>query len=356
MSVPGVATVSAPAPLVRADEAWRIGILGAGQAGERQALGFAAHPRARVVAVADVAHERAAALAARVGGVPAADERALLDLGIDVLVVATPHHVHVAPTEAAAARGVHVMMEKPIATTLEDGRRIVATARDAGVRLATSFVHRFREEIVRAKRWVDGAGALQIGRETMATRRTPAHPKWLTDPVAAGGGVLMYSAIHGVDRLRWFFADEVVEVTARSRRYTGDHDAVEDGIAVLLAFARGGAATLTANAPTYPNDPAVWETEVHGRDAMVRARTRGFAETSGKHGQDRYEAGQDAETARPHYNFERQAADFIAALEDGRDPSVNGEDGLRALEICLAAYRSAATARPVAIADLRGGS
>ena len=100
----------------------------------------------------------------------------------------------------------------------------------------------------------------------------------------AGGGVLMYSAIHGVDRLRWFFADEVVEVAARTRRYAGDHDEVEDGVAALLTFAGGGAATLTANAPTYPADPAVWETEVHGRDAMVRMRTRGFAETNGKAG------------------------------------------------------------------------
>jgi predicted dehydrogenase len=334
---------------------WRVGVIGAGQAGERQALGFAAHPEAAVVGVADLDPARAQALAATVGGRAVGAWPELFDVGIDVLVVATPHHVHVAPTEAAAARGVHVMMEKPIATTLADAERIVAATRDAGVRLATSFVHRFREEAVRAKRWVEAAGPLQVGRETMATRRTPAHPKWLTNATMAGGGVLMYSAIHGVDRLRWFFADEVVEVAARTRRYAGDHDQVEDGVAALLSFAGGGAATLTANAPTYPADPAVWETEVHGRDAMVRMRTRGFAETNGASGAQRYEPGGDAETARPHYNFERQAADFLAAVDAGRDPSVTGEDGLRALEICLAVYRSAATGRPVAIEELRRG-
>lgn len=334
---------------------WRIGVIGAGQAGERQALGFAAHPDAAVVGVADLDATRAEALAARVGGRAVGDGSELFALGIDALVVATPHHVHVAPTEAAAARGVHVMMEKPIATTLAGAERIVSVARDAGIRLATSFVHRFREESVQAKRFVEAAGPLQVGRETMATRRTPAHPKWLTNATMAGGGVLMYSAIHGVDRLRWFFADEVVEVAARTRRYAGDHDAVEDGVAALLTFAGGGAATLTANAPTYPADPAVWETEVHGRFAVVRMRTRGFAETNGTAGAQRYVAGGDAETARPHYNFERQAADFLAAIDAGRDPSVTGEDGLRALEICLAVYRSAATGRPVAIDDLRQG-
>lgn len=334
---------------------WRIGVLGAGQAGERQALGFAAHPEAAVVGVADLDRARAEALTAKVGGRSVGAWTELFDLGLDVLVVATPHHVHVAPTEAAAARGVHVMMEKPIATTLADAARIVAASRDAGIRLATSFVHRFREEAVHAKRFVEAAGPLQVGRETMATRRTPAHPKWLTNATMAGGGVLMYSAIHGVDRLRWFFADEVAEVAARTRRYTDDHDEVEDGVAALLSFAGGGVATLTANAPTYPAAPAVWETEVHGRDAMVRMRTRGFAETNGKAGAQRYEAGGDEETARPHYNFERQAVDFLAAIEAGRDPSVTGEDGLRALEICLAVYRSAELGRPVVIDELRQG-
>jgi UDP-N-acetyl-2-amino-2-deoxyglucuronate dehydrogenase len=335
---------------------WRVGVVGAGQAGERQALGFAAHPDAAVVGVADLDASRAQSLAARVGGQVVGAWQDLFALGLDVLVVATPHHAHLAPTEAAAARGVHVMMEKPIATTLADADRMLAVAREAGIRLATSFVHRFREEAVQAKRYVEAAGPLQVGRETMATRRTSSHPRWLTDATMAGGGVLMYSAIHGVDRLRWFFADEVVEVVARSRRYAGDHDEVEDGVAALLTFAGGGVATLTANAPTYPADPAVWETEVFGRDAMVRMRTRGFAETNGRAGARRYVAGGDEETARPHYNFERQAADFLAAIEAGRDPSVTGADGLRALEICLAVYRSAETGRPVALHDLRGGA
>jgi UDP-N-acetyl-2-amino-2-deoxyglucuronate dehydrogenase len=332
----------------------RIGVIGAGQAGERQALGFDAHPDARVVGVADLDLARAERLAGPLGATALADWRDLFALGLDVLVVATPHDLHVEPAEHAAAHGVHLVMEKPIATTLADAQRIVDVAREADLRLAVSFVHRFREESQRAKAWVERAGTLQVGREAMSTRRTPAHPRWLTSARSAGGGVLMYSAIHGVDRLRWFFADEVAEVSARSRRYTPDNDEVEDGIAVLLAFEGGGCATLTANAPTYPADPTVWETEVHGDRAMVRLRTRGFAETSSADGAERYVAGGDEETARSHYNFERQAADVLAAIAAGRDPSVTGEDGLRALEICLAAYRSAELGgRPVSPAALR---
>ena len=331
----------------------RIGVIGAGKAGERQADGFAAHPEVQVVGIADLNEGRAARLASRFGATAVLDWRDLFVLGLDVLVVATPHNLHVEPAERAATHGVHLMMEKPIATTLADGQRIVDVAQKGGVKLAVSFVHRFREEARRAKAWTAAAGTVQVGRETMASRRTPTDPVWLTDIRVAGGGVLMYSAIHGVDRLRWFFEDEVVEVAARTRRYAADNTSVEDGVAALLTFSRGGCATLTANAPTYPADPAVWETEVHGDRAMVRMRTRYFAEMSSADGAERYEVGGDEETARPHYNFERQAADLIAAIVEDREPMVSGDDGLRALEICLAAYRSAEMRRPIEIGSLR---
>lgn len=334
-------------------EEWRIGILGAGQAGEKHALGFSAQPNVRVVGVADTAPGRADALVGTVGGMATRNVTELLDLGLDVLVVATPHAVHVAPVQAACARGVHVMLEKPIATNYSDALLIVELARNAGVRLATSFVHRFREESLRAKTWSNASGTIEIGRETVSTRRTSSHPRWLTSAEIAGGGVLMYTAIHGVDRLRWLFDDEVAEVVARTRRYSTDGSDVEDGVAALLTFVRGGAATLTANSATYPNAPTVWETEVHGSEAMVRIRTRSFAETSGLHGSERYEPGLDGETSNPNYNFERQAADFLAAVAEDRAPAVTGEDGMRALEVCLAIYRSAEEGRPVAIAEVR---
>lgn len=337
----------------------RVGILGAGQAGERQAIGFAAQRDARVVGVADFDAARAEALArALPGPTPAVgrDHRDLLALGLDVLVIATPHDAHVSAAVEAAAAGVHLMVEKPIATTLADARTIVDAAARADVRLAVSFVHRFREESLRARAALAAAGAAQVGRETMSTRRTSAHPRWLTSARAAGGGVLMYSAIHGVDRLRWLFADEVVEVAARSRRYTPDNHEVEDGIALLLTFAGGGCATLTANAPTYPADPTVWETEVHAERAMVRLRTRFFFETNGAAGPDRWEAGHDPETVRPHYNFERQAADLLAAITARRAPSVSAHDGVAALAVCLAAYRSVRLGRSVTIAEVMEGS
>src|SRR4051812_12666108 len=102
----------------------RIGIIGAGQVGERHAIGFAATEGAVVCAIADVVLARAEALAARYGACAYDNWQTMLESGIDAVIVCTPHNLHVEPAVAAAALGIHVLMEKPIATTLDDGLTI----------------------------------------------------------------------------------------------------------------------------------------------------------------------------------------------------------------------------------------
>ncbi len=80
----------------------RVGIIGAGQVGERQAVGFSATAGAEVAGIADLVLERAAALTDRFGGQAVTDWRRLMDLNLDILVVCLPHNNHVEPTKAAA--------------------------------------------------------------------------------------------------------------------------------------------------------------------------------------------------------------------------------------------------------------
>jgi predicted dehydrogenase len=330
----------------------RIGILGAGQAGGRQAHGFALQPDVRIVGVADLDPARAQALATQHHAAATTSLDALLDLGLDVLVVATPHALHLEPARAAAARGVHVMMEKPIATTLADAHAILAACTTAGVQLATSFVHRHRQESRLAFDWLAAAGAMRMARETINGQITAAHPSWLGSRALAGGGVLMYTAIHGVDRLRWLLRDEVESVTAATVAFAAE-DEVEGGVSAVLRFAGGAIASLSASSPRYRPEPTLWETEVFTDRSLVRLQTRHFAERSSDAGQERYRCAEDPETSDAHYNFARQAAAFIATIEGGGATTADGEDGLRALEICLAIYRSAAEGRTVTIAELR---
>lgn len=329
----------------------RVGIIGAGQAGERHAIGFSQTPTTEVTAIADLAAERAQALAARFDAAAFTDWRAMVERDLDILVVSLPHNMHVAPAEAAAEQGIHLLMEKPIATTLADGQRILDLCRAAKIKLTISFVHRFREEVQWLKRWLDAdtIGLPQTVRETMNGQRGDHLPEWVFNREVAGGGVLMYSAIHAVDRIRWLLNSEVTTVTAQTRYFQSDAERpsdVENGVMAMLTFANGTVATLNANAPYYRAQPARWETEIYGTTGMARARTRQWAELSTNAETLHHETASFAEDQGAYYNFARQAQAFADAILQDQEPPVTGEDGLRALEICLAIYRSAESGKP----------
>lgn len=328
----------------------RVGIIGAGQAGERHAIGFSTVEAASVVGIADIAEARAQALAQRFDAQAFTDWRAMLDADLDILVVALPHSMHVAPTAAAAERGVHVLMEKPIATTLDDAHRILEMCERGGVKLTISFVHRFREEVQTVQRWLRSGqlGAPQLARETMNGQRGEHLPRWVEQSEIAGGGSLMYSAIHGVDRLRWLLDSDVVAVSAKTRRYHPESE-VENGAVALLEFANGAIASLISSAPRYRAQPAHWETEIYGTHGMARLRTRNWAELSNDDAQEHIETASLAEELGPYYNFARQAQAFTDAILHDQEPVITGLDGLRALEICLAIYQSSGSGKAVSL-------
>ncbi len=249
----------------------RVGIIGAGQAGERHAIGFQRVESTAVVGVADLNLARAEAVAALSGAKAVTDWRALFDLSLDIVVVCLPHSLHVEPTEVAAQMGVHVLMEKPLATTLADAQRIIDLCQGAGTKLTVSFVHRFHDEVQAVHGWIRSGevGTPQMARETMNGQRGDHLGAWVNNRELAGGGVLMYSAIHGVDRLRWLLGGEVVSVCAQTRDLGGNAE-VEESVAALLTFDNGAVATLTASAPLYRAQPAHWETEIYGTRSLAR--------------------------------------------------------------------------------------
>lgn len=326
----------------------RIGIIGAGQVGERHAAGFAMTPGVTITGIADVVAERAAALARRHRAQAHTDWRRMLESGLDVLVVGLPHDLHVEPACASAARGIHVLMEKPIAIKSDDAWRIVDACTQANVKLTVSFVHRYREELQLVRRWLSEGrlGAVQLARETMNGQTGDHLPAWVASKTRAGGGVMMYSAIHSIDRLRWLLDSEVVHVMAHSRVYDSVAE-VEQGVAAVLRFANGAVATLTASAPTYCAQPTFWETEIFGTMGMARLRTREWAELSAGEVQLRENTAGLAAELGPHYNFARQATAFVAAIQADEEPPVSGIDGIRALDAVMAIYRSAECGEPV---------
>ncbi|MGQ9583861.1 MAG: Gfo/Idh/MocA family protein [Anaerolineae bacterium] len=322
-----------------------VGIIGAGQVGQRHAQAFARlGPEVQVLGVADVEARRAADLAASCGARAFEDYHALLDLTPDIAVVCLPHHLHREVGLAAAEAGSHVLMEKPLANTLEDAQTILEACRIGGVRLAVSFVHRYRVEFQEAHRLI-AAGKIGVPAtmvDLFGLPGGPSVPSWVWQKQYSGGGILMYSGIHSVDWQRWLLGAEVDEVFCRTLTY-GPGD-VENGLVATLVFANGCLGSVIGNQPPYQVTPRTRETEIYGMSGCLRIRSGEYLVYSSDAGAYRLEVNRDDP-------FVAQARDFVAAVREGREPWITGEDGLRALEVCLAIYRSAEVGHPVSVRD-----
>lgn len=324
----------------------RVGIIGAGGVAEPHAAAYSANPDAHVVAIADPQLDRAEALAAHYGGTAHASYAELFaSEAVDAVSVCVPHDLHLPVTVAAADAGVHLLMEKPISNTLSEADAMIAAVEGAGVTMMIGFVHRFRTEVLEAKRLLEeralGTPATALDKFCSLGGRHP--PAWVWSKAHAGGGVLMYGGIHAVDRLLWLLESRVVSVYARQHNYTGWGD-VEDGLGAVLEFESGATAVLFENSPPYGR-PGGWSTELFGDAGAIRIQTGEWVELT-------TESQRFTVQAQDEGHFHREIGEFVAAVLEGRESSVPPAAGRAALAVALAVYESAALGTPVTLAPL----
>jgi predicted dehydrogenase len=266
---------------------------------------------------------------------------------VDAVCVCVPHDLHLEVARAAVGAGAHLLMEKPITTTLEDADVMIRAVEEAGLTMMIGFVHRFRNEVFEAKRLVhEGAiGTPATALDKFCSSGGPHPPAWVWEGARSGGGVLMYGGIHGVDRILWLLETSVETVYARSHAYTGWSGDVEDGLVAVLSLANGVTATLFENSPPYGR-PGGWETELFGSEGAVRIRTGEWCELTS------LSRSLTVQT-RDERHFHREVAEFVAAIREGREPSVPAAAGRTTLEVVTAIYESARLGAPVEVVSLR---
>lgn len=303
-------------------------------------------PLARLVAV----YDDNAALGHSVAddfGVPWTDDLPglLASEELEAVVVCSPTAQHRTHVEAAAAAGRHVLSEKPIATTVEDGEAIVAACREAGVQLQVAFVSRFLPHVRRVKAAVDagslgevvGARAGNRGRPPLP----PHYPEWITDPHQSGGGALIDHSVHLTDLLRHLTGREVSRVAAETGDLLWSAD-VEDCALLSLQLDNGAVASIDPSWSVPVNNP--WDYDFFLRlvgsegsvDVDDLAESVRLVSSRAGDGLRLVGFGEDPDLA--------MIESFCASVRAGErlDPSASGEDGLRALEVALAGYASAA--------------
>ena len=267
----------------------------------------------------------------------------------DGVIICTENNRHRPFVEMAASRGVHVLCEKPIATTLEDARAIVDACEKAGVILMTAFPMRYSAPLLEIKSRLDQGdfGDIYCFNATNQGELPTKHRAWFVDPELAGGGAIMDHTVHLVDIMRWFTGSEVQTMYARSNRiFHAEEVEVETGALEMLTFENDVFATIDASW----SRPQYWPTWGGLTFEMVTQRGAVVVDAF-RQNLNLYRH----EWQRSNWAYwgsdmnHAMVSDFAAAIRENRPPRVTGLDGLRAVEATLAAYESDRTGQTVQV-------
>ena len=315
----------------------RVGVIGAGVMGSNHARVFAGLPGVSLVGVVDPspAHRTRATELASCNSFETLDQ--LFAEGVDAVTVAAPTHLHHEVALACIASNVHVLVEKPIASSVEEGREIVAAAQAAGVTLMVGHVERFNPAVAAVKQAITGEDILSIA----ITRVGPFPPRM------SNVGVVIDLAVHDIDLIRWFTESDIVEVQPQLSSAVAEREDI-----ALLQFrtASGVLAHINTN----------WLTPFKARSVTVATRdkyvmgdllTRQVTECFGFRPDGSYSmrhlpVGHDEP-------LRAELISFLNAVRHGETPAVTGDEGVASLEIATRCLE--APSRPAAASPARKG-
>jgi predicted dehydrogenase len=333
----------------------RLGIIGSGFMGRTNAETISKYlPGARLISIAG--GSRARQLAADYGVDADRDIEALVDRNdIDAVFISTPHSQHAVHAIAAAKAGKHVLLDKPMAASVAECDEILDATRRKNVNLMIMFGQRFRLVNREAHRLIqDGAiGRIQaISTCALNSGGLASLPPWQSLPENLG--ILFGHGIHNIDQVRWFTADEIATVAACVQRESPSGNEVST--MAVLGLRNGGMAHVwvswTIPSPNFPHsgfsarvvgDTGILDLDAYG--TLRLGRDGSWAVVADQAPIDFRGKGMLDPVRMEAYAA--QAQEFVASIREARRPSVTGEDGRAAVEIALAAYRSAKEQRTV---------
>lgn len=351
----------------------RIAIIGPGKVAHLHAKAVLETPDAELVAVYGRTYQKAEDFANQYGIRAYSDVYDMVDReNVDLCLVCTTHPAHREPTVAALNAGSHVLVEKPLASTLEDCDAMIDAAKRNNRQLGVISQRRFYEPSQRIRQAIDAGkiGTPVLGTIQMLGWRSEAYYQsdaWRGTWAEEGGGVLVNQSPHQLDLLLWYMG-EIDEVFGVWRNLNHPYIEVDDTALAIVKFKNGGLGNIIVSNSQKPG--IFGKVHVHGQNgASVGVQTDGGA---------LFIAGMSTITDPPvndlwtvpdeekllaqfiaddtaffntidatvHY-FGIQIAEFCDAIRAGRAPSVTGEDGRKVVALFQAIYESTRTGLPV---------
>ncbi len=333
------------------DSRLKAGVVGAAFAGSLHAESLLATGEVDIVGVVSASEASRTGFVDRFGGrgYGSVDEL-LAGEDLDVISLALPNRFHRDATIAAAAKGVAVVCEKPLAMNLAEADEMVAACESAHVPLLYAEQLCFAPRYVRVKELIDSGSLGEIIQINHWERHGGPHAGWFHDPSMSGGGVLLDMGCHGIEVARWLLDKEPVRsVHARLGVHKHTDGVVDDHALVTLRFDHGALAVIDSSwaAPGGIDE----RLEVLGTKGTVSADlARGqsllvYSDVGVDYAAEKVEqergwfwvAHNEAQTWGWHGEF----AHFVDVLRGRSNPIESGRDGRQVLEIVMAAYRSA---------------
>jgi predicted dehydrogenase len=327
----------------------RVGILGIGWWSDVLAGVIAKTDKLDLRACYTRSADKAATFAAKFSCEAMPSYEAMLALDdLDGVILTTPNSAHLPGTEAAAAAGKHVFVEKPVSNSIADGRAMIAACEAAGVVLAVGHSYRRNGALRHMKHLIDSG---ELGRVSLAEgvfsndnglKLKPG--VWRTDPAEIPGGCLMQIGIHQIDNLLYLLGD-AAEVTSYFNRLETEPE-IEDVTALLMQFKSGAVGYVAADYIS----PRRFTIAIHG----TKANAFFDMDNDGLRIQRTGETAPSPVEYTPADHLLVELEDFADAVTEGRKPEIDGRDGLLPLAVVLAAAKSSNDRRSVPLAEILG--
>jgi Predicted dehydrogenases and related proteins len=352
----------------------RSAVIGCGKIAQVHAKALQNIPETELVAVQSRSEEKAAATAARFGVKHYTDVANMVKQEqVDVVVICTPHPAHREPALAALQNGAHVLVEKPLAVSLEDCDMMMQAAAQNGRQLGMVSQRRFYPSCRRIKEAIDAGklGTPMLGTVVMYGWRDETY--YSSDPWRGrwkeeGGGVLVNQAPHQLDLLLWYMGSEIEELYGVWQNINHPYIEVEDTAVAIIRFKNGAVANIVVSNSQKPG--IYGKVHIHGSNgATAGVQTDGGA---------MFIAGQSTILEPPlndlwtvpgeeallndwkqadtrefnaqdpvEYYIRLQDQDFIQAVTAQRPPLVTAEEGRKTVELFSALYQSNKERRPI---------
>ena len=313
-----------------------VGVVGVGAMGENHVRVYHKMEEANLVAVSDVSERALKKIEKKYGAKGFTEYSDLLENPeIEVVSVCVPTTFHHAVVMEAIKNGKHVLVEKPIAFTVQEAEEMIAAAKEAGVMLATGHVERFNPAVQKAKELIDD-GVIGDVVSAFAKRVGPLPPR-IKDV-----GVSIDLAIHDLDIMNYLFEEDVTLVYG-SMNCSFDDSEFEDHAEIMVNFNNEATGIIEVNWLTpYKRR----ELELTGTAGIISVDyIKQSIEVYGKFAQDIQIKHEEP--------LKSELKSFLNAVMNGEEPEITGEDGLKALKMVIAANRSSKEHKPISFEELK---